>query len=836
MGIRDLAGHTLGQYELREILGVGGMGAVYRGYQPALQRAVAVKVISPELLNQPDYIDRFYREARIAAALEHAHIVPIYDYGVQGDISYVVMRLLTGGTLTERLTRQDDAESALPSLNEIATMLGQLASALDYAHSQGVVHRDIKPSNVMFDNRGDAFLVDFGIAKLLAATQAITTSGVVMGTPLFMPPEQWRAEEVTPASDQYALGVMTYVLITGRLPFEADTPHGLMYKHLTEPPTPPQVYRPDIPRAVTQVLERTLAKKGEERFPTVTAYAQAFEKAIQGYGGEKTNFFTAPLRPTKLATTRSPLSPRPPAARFPLRWAALIGVIGLVAIVILVLALNGSGKNGGGMLPDDQVGTAAAQTVVAMNIVPSPTATSTETRRAAPTATKAAAAPPTSTTVPITTAPTIAVLPETQVWLDISATARSWTPTHTPEPTGTPDFTATYAAQMALVGQTLTAEGWTDTPTPTSTATATPTNTPTPSDTPSATPTATLTPTATFTATPSTTPSPTATPVPPQKISAANVDWLEEKAWVKIFGDPEEIHWSTDGRTLVTSTGFTVALFDPADLQEDPTLQKDTNGFVHAVAVSLDGVTVAYGDGDNNVVLWNMRTDAETVLRGHTSAVQGVAFSADGTRLASASWDTTVRIWDVATGKELAFFTGFTNFAYAVAFRPDGQILAAVGQHYPDEGVRLWDTQTFEELPILATDDSVACLAFSPDGRLLVAGEEWDIQWHIWDAQTFEPVLTMGQSTSEPEGGTCSVAFSPDSSLMATGGGDKLIDIWDVAAGSATFGQELATLRRHTDTILALAFSPDGTMLASGGGHNDSTIRLWGISPDAPPD
>jgi WD40 repeat protein/SH3-like domain-containing protein len=422
-------------------------------------------------------------------------------------------------------------------------------------------------------------------------------------------------------------------------------------------------------------------------------------------------------------------------------------------------------------------------------------------------------------------------------WVSATADTPTPRPTATLSPTEppTPNLTATYDRLMADALATVTAASWTETPLPTDTPTATATWTPSPSYTPTATATMTSTATATATLTPSTTPSPTPTPIPPQKISAANVAWLEEKAWVRIFGDPEEIHWSTDGSMLVTSTVFTAALFDPANLQEEPMREKHTSGFVNAVAVSPDGVTAAYGDGENNVVLWNLQTDAETVLRGHTLWVESLAFSTDGTRLASGSQDGTVRIWDVTTGKELAFFTDYYNGVNGVAFRPDGQILAGVGSLWPDTGVRLWNTQTFEELPLLPTDDAPVCVAFSPDGRLLVAGEDADIQWYIWDAQTFDRILMLGQSTSEPEGGLCSVAFSPDSTLMATGGGDKLIHIWDVAAGSATFGQELATLRRHTDTIRALEFSPDGTMLASGGGHNDSTIRLWAISPDAPP-
>ncbi|HEX3050667.1 MAG TPA: serine/threonine-protein kinase, partial [Aggregatilineaceae bacterium] len=153
MGVR-----MLGQYELRELLGSGGMGAVYRGYQAALKREVAVKVLSQQLAEQPGYLERFIREAEIAAALEHAHIVPIYDYGTQQGVNYIVMRLLTGGSLTQRLRWRAENHEPLPSLREIADLLNQLASALDYAHSKGVIHRDVKPNNVMFDAQGSAYL------------------------------------------------------------------------------------------------------------------------------------------------------------------------------------------------------------------------------------------------------------------------------------------------------------------------------------------------------------------------------------------------------------------------------------------------------------------------------------------------------------------------------------------------------------------------------------------------------------------------------------------------------------------------------------------------------
>ncbi|MCD4686658.1 MAG: serine/threonine protein kinase, partial [Anaerolineae bacterium] len=206
MGLSNLTGQTLGEYELAELIGAGGMGAVYRAYQRKLERAVAVKILSTALASQSGYVERFQREARTSAALEHTNIVPVYDYGVQRELSYVVMRLLTGGSLSERMQRREDLGQPLPSLPEIADLLRQIASALDYAHSQHVIHRDIKPSNIMFDNQGSAYLVDFGIAKLTEASSVLTGTGTTMGTPAYMPPEQWRSETLTPAADQYALG------------------------------------------------------------------------------------------------------------------------------------------------------------------------------------------------------------------------------------------------------------------------------------------------------------------------------------------------------------------------------------------------------------------------------------------------------------------------------------------------------------------------------------------------------------------------------------------------------------------------------------------------------
>src|SRR5690606_33784244 len=171
---QDLSKQMIGQYELRELLGEGGMGAVYRAYQVNLKREVAIKVLPAKLAVSPGYLERFSREAATAASLEHAHIIPVYDYGSYQNVTYIVMRLLTGGTLSQRVAQHQANGHKYLALGEIAIILHQLASALDYAHSRGVIHRDIKPGNVMFDNHGSAYLVDFGIARLMEVTTHLT--------------------------------------------------------------------------------------------------------------------------------------------------------------------------------------------------------------------------------------------------------------------------------------------------------------------------------------------------------------------------------------------------------------------------------------------------------------------------------------------------------------------------------------------------------------------------------------------------------------------------------------------------------------------------------------
>lgn len=460
VNIKELSNSTLGQYEIRELLGMGGMGAVYRGYQTSLRREVAIKILPPAFAAQDEALARFTREAQTAAALEHAHIVPVYDYGTDKGLSYVVMRLITGGTLSDRLARISQADEDLPSLGEVAEVLRQLASALDYAHSRGVIHRDIKASNVMFDDQGSAFIVDFGIAKLTNATTGLTVSGMVIGTPSYMSPEQWRGESVTPAADQYALGVMTYAMLTGRLPFEAPSTHALMYKHLNEQPTPPHIWRATLPEGVRTVIDKALAKDARDRYPSVRAFAAAFDEAVRNHRGQPTGFFVPPgspapilrpddhytpseiegrpageLRPTIIGDEGAPLpidgqtmptpSPQParakqavpqaqPTRRLPL-WGVGAGVLALIALGIFGLfAING-GNTSAAETQTAQTATALALAQITDTPTPSNTPTetptvtrtNTPTRTPTPTATETATHTPTATDSPTPPTPLV---------------------------------------------------------------------------------------------------------------------------------------------------------------------------------------------------------------------------------------------------------------------------------------------------------------------------------------------------------------------------------------------------------------------------------------------
>lgn len=534
----DLSGHKLGRYEIQDLLGVGGMGSVYRAFQPALNRVVAIKVLPAALAANPNFAARFQREAQTAAALQHPHIVSIYDYGTEHGVSYVVMPLLAGGTLSERIQAGEKF-----SLAQISDLLNKVGSALDYAHQSGVVHRDIKTTNIMFDNHRTPFLVDFGIAKLMDDTAVtLTQQGSSPGTPLYMAPEQWKGDPVSPLSDQYALAVVIYRLTVGELPFVADNPRALMYKHLETAPPPPHLANPTVPISVSAVLLRALSKGPEERFSTVSEFAHAFHDA-----------YTMEHKAPAIQQPYLPPAPPPPVVpevkptyQQPVAWVVggllLVGIAILIAF--LVLGRGGDDKKVSTTAPD-----VSPSVAVAVDNTPDTTSTSTDTPTLTITPSETVEVVVDETPSPIETSDTPTQATQITTTIEPSHTAtdtptpetRSTTllitgaETETPTATDTPDtptatLTHTPTATPTNTPTDTTTPTYTPTDTDTPTNTPTPTNTDTPTITPSPTPTATdtptptatWTPTATLTETPTFTPSPTATEEPQYVIQEVN--------------------------------------------------------------------------------------------------------------------------------------------------------------------------------------------------------------------------------------------------------------------------------------------------------------------------
>ena len=273
--VNNLIGQHLGPYRILEQIGTGGMATVYKAYQPAMDRYVAIKVIAAHFAQDETFLRRFRREAKAVAQLEHAHILPVHDYGEAEGRPYLVMRFLEAGTLKDRIV-----QGSLP-LTEVNRIVGQVGSALDYAHRMGVVHRDVKPTNILLDAEGDAFLTDFGLAKMMESSVQLTATGVGIGTPAYMSPEQGKGAKVDSRADVYSLGVMLYEMVTGHAPYEAETPLAVVLKHIQEPLPLPRSVRPDLPEEVERVILRAMAKEPDDRFQTAGEMVRALDGAVR---------------------------------------------------------------------------------------------------------------------------------------------------------------------------------------------------------------------------------------------------------------------------------------------------------------------------------------------------------------------------------------------------------------------------------------------------------------------------------------------------------------------------------------------------------------------------
>jgi tRNA A-37 threonylcarbamoyl transferase component Bud32 len=288
-------GDSVGIYRIDGQIGSGGMATVYKGHHTKLDRAVAVKIMHPNLLTDPSFKQRFDREARIIARLDHPNIVPVYDFNEHEGQPYIVMKQIDGLTLKQMLRTRE------PSMREVVRILRAVADALDYAHEQGVLHRDIKPSNIIIDASGTPYLTDFGLARLAQSGESTVSSDTVLGTPYYISPEQAQGlKDIGPEADVYSLGVVLYELLAGRVPFQSDTPYSTIHDHIYKTPPPLREYNPDVLPGVEAVVLRALEKDPRRRYASAGALVDALEAAIK-----------SPDRP--VVTPREQVRDEPPA-------------------------------------------------------------------------------------------------------------------------------------------------------------------------------------------------------------------------------------------------------------------------------------------------------------------------------------------------------------------------------------------------------------------------------------------------------------------------------------------------------------------------------------------
>ncbi|MBN2147017.1 MAG: protein kinase [Anaerolineales bacterium] len=413
-----------GRYVIKGEIGRGGMASVFHAYDPRFERDVAIKVLPREFLHDPAFRARFDREAKMVALLEHPAIVPVYDFGEEEGQPYIVMRFMSGGSLSDLLKK-----GPLP-LIDVVKLINRLAPSLDAAHSKGIIHRDLKPGNILYDQYGNAFLSDFGIARLAEAGSGTLTGGAILGTPAYMSPEQVQGgTDIDGRSDIYAMGVILYQVLTGKTPYQADTAAKLMMMHILEPIPSIRSEKDDLPPLFDEVIERAMAKSPDTRYQTTQELADAVEEAAKNLSAATTarkasaKSTSAPTMVRPAATVLSPgkkgqaqavpaqggaaQAVAAPRKGIPI-WLLIVGGLALLAIVAGG-ALVGGGIIALGSKPTPTIPPTATIEVIAQatqplltdTLAPSPTAPPSDTPVPAPTDTSVPA--PTDTMVPTAT-------------------------------------------------------------------------------------------------------------------------------------------------------------------------------------------------------------------------------------------------------------------------------------------------------------------------------------------------------------------------------------------------------------------------------------------------
>ncbi len=795
-----------GDYEIREVLGRGGMGVVYRARQVSLNRPVALKMLRAGVLAGDDELRRFQNEAEAVALLDHPGIVPIYEIGEDDGQKYFSMKLVRGGSLAERLaTYKDDPKAA-------ASLLADVAEAVHHAHMRGILHRDLKPANILIDTEGHVQITDFGLAKRVEADAEMTASGAILGTPSYMAPEQaaGRRGSITTATDVYGLGSVLYALLTGQAPFAGDSVVDTLTMVKEQPPQPPRKLNARVPRDLEVICLKCLEKDPRRRYLSAQAVAEDLRAWLED-------------RPI-LARPAGPLEKS-------VKWARRRPAIAALSALVVLVALLGMG----GILSQWR------EAVVARRAAVERARAEAEARAEA---TQLAANLQGETySLALALAQReweAANIAQVQRRLDLcapllrgwewdrlrhichldertipalgnhaSSDYLSWSPDGTrlagksdvtEPPTGGPIREYHQNAQIldmvhedrrALLVPKVSRAGWGPLGQPLFVYKTDGTD-----------------------------------HVTDESLESVEVaTGVATRLWSLPVGKLGvfDVAWSPDGRRVAISrsirTGSNLRVWDARTGRGERVLTGHKEQ-VRAVAWSPDSKRLASASEDGTICVWDPDTGTSVLaLTGHTGRVRAVAWSLDGNGLATGSEDQTARIWDARTGRMSAVLSGHGGTVNGVAWRPDGSSVATAGD---DRTIRLWDPGTGKPLAILRGHaDRVFRIAWKPDGsRLASASDDQTIK--VWDPARAGESLDLDGHPNEVH----AVAWSPDNRIVATGGDDPIVRLWDAATGRL-----ILKLEGHKEGVYALSFSPDGKRLATA--DTDGTAKVWNLATAA---
>jgi WD40 repeat protein/tRNA A-37 threonylcarbamoyl transferase component Bud32 len=807
----------VGEYELLEQIGCGGMGVIYKARQVRLQRLVAVKMIRPDRLVSPADVLRFRSEAEAAASLEHPNIAPIYEIGEYEGEHYFSMKLIEGGSLAQHLPR------LVADLSAGVSLLIPVARAVHYAHQRGLLHRDLKPANILLDAENRPYVTDFGLAKRLGlkpGEASLTQQGMIVGTPSYMAPEQASNETaVSTAADVYSLGCILYELLTGRPPFRGSTPLDTLAQVREQEPASPRSFNKRVDRDLETVCLKCLHKAPHQRYASAAALADDLERWLRG----------------------EPIQARPISrCRRALKWVRRQPVLAAVLLLLFLVFWTGFAgviwqwRNALESTRAEQ-GTAYARAI----------GQSYAEWRAG----NAGSAERVLSECPeklrgwewrylqrlfrIRQVATldghdkdvlaVAFSPDgsRMVAAGADGVVKVWDRQSLQEVLTLRDHTAAVTAVAFSADGRRLAGGSAD---------------------------GSLciwnivdgTVEATWRCHTGEITGLAFDPTGRRLASTGRGDsaWGELKVWDTTSGEVcaaqtwrdllASVTFSPDGRCLVTAghDGKVIA-WDAATLKDISTLdgqnarmiparQRDAGGT--SLAFSADGQWIGAGSSQGVVRVWGKSTpgekrSAQMFLTPTQAEVCGVAFSGrDGRILAAACADNTIRAWFTKTGKPAFTLRGHRGTVTSVACSPDGAYLLSGSR---DRTVKLWDIRRRDDDLTLRASDGYNSIAFSADGAYLASAPR-DKAVLIWDVTTGK-VRHRLQRLPEPVNG---LAFSPDGSQLACAGDEGSIRVRELPSG-----QEILHLRGHSGPVHAVAFSPDGNRLASAA--EDGTVRIW---------